>query len=165
MVRLPWVVMSRYRYERIQIEVARYDSDVTSLRRELAQAQRQAFEAEKALAVAERRAAIAEVRANILEAGNSDLRQWLEAKDAVILAMKREGFDPPAPQPPTTHEIRAKLDPAILHRIEQIAQPGTKEHFEMMAEAEALIGAYPDRSAEAIADEVTAGSPISPYRL
>ena len=92
-------------------------------------------------------------------------REQLAAKDAAILAMKREGFDPPDPRPPTTHEIRAKLDPAILHRIEQIAQPGTKEHYVMLQEAEALVGAYPDRSPELIADEVTEGCPISPYRL
>ena len=96
---------------------------------------------------------------------NQYLRDQLAAKDAAILALRREGFDPPDPRPPTTHEIRAKLDPAILHRIEQIAQPGTKEHFEMLQEAEALVGAYPDRAADAIADEVTEGCPISPYRL
>ena len=96
---------------------------------------------------------------------NQYLRDQLAAKDAAILAMKREGFDPPDPRPPTTHEIRAKLDPQILHRIEQIAQPGTKEHYVMLQEAEALVGAYPDRPVEQIADEVTEGCPISPYRL
>ena len=103
------------------------------------------------------------VLAHVSEVGH--LRGVIEAKDAAILAMKREGFDPPDPRPPTTHEIRAKLDPQILHRIEQIAQPGTKEHYVMLQEAEALVGAYPDRPAEQIADEVTEGCPISPYRL
>ena len=93
------------------------------------------------------------------------LRTTIERKDAEILALRREGFDPPDPRPPTVHEARAKMDPAILHRIEQIAQPGTKEHFEMLQEAEALVGAYPDRPADQIADEVTEGCPISPYRL
>ena len=93
------------------------------------------------------------------------LRDQLAKKDEAILALRRDGFDPPDPRPPTTHEMRAKLDPAILHAIEQIAQPGTKEHFVMLQEAEALVGAYPDRPAEQIADEVTEGCPISPYRL
>ena len=93
------------------------------------------------------------------------LRAQIAAKDELVAALRREGFDPPDPRPPTTHELRAKIDPLILHGIEQIAQPGTKEHFVMLQEAEALIAAYPDRPAEQIADEVTEGSPISPWRL
>ena len=156
MRRWPWV--SRSLYEQV---VGQWQEAVKRLDVE----RQMQYDAREREVDAARRAGAAEVRANILEAGNRDLRQWLEAKDAAILAMKREGFDPPDPRPPTTHEIRAKLDPAILHRIEQIAQPGTKEHFVMLQEAEALIAAYPDRPAEQIADEVTEGSPISPYRL
>lgn len=161
-MRWPWVTMSRYRYERIQDEIVRDDRDITNLRGELARAQRDVVGLEQTVAILR---TLAENDAKANEAVRDHLYAKLDEKDAVILALRREGFDPPAPQPPTTQELRKKMPPEVLHRIEQIAQPGTREHFEMLSEAEALIGAYPDRPAEQIADEVTEGSPISPYRL
>ena len=155
-MRLPWV--SRSLYEQVvekwqdQVRSSSHFSNEWTHERELRHDATRGLLAERA-------------RADGLQEQITYLRSQIEVKDGLIAALRREGFDPPSPQPPTTHELRAKIDPAILHRIEQIAQPGTKEHFVMLQEAESLIAAYPDRPAEQIADEVTEGSPISPYRL
>ena len=160
-MRLPWV--SRAAHDRdLGICKSFYMSIIEEKRASQAMV-------EQRLAVAEAKIVAMDVALDREQVRREDDERFYEGliahKDAAILAMKREGFDPPDPRPPTTHELRAKIDPLILHGIEQIAQPGTKEHFVMLQEAEALIAAYPDRPAEQIADEVTEGSPISPYRL
>ena len=160
MVKWPWV--SRALYEALDRHFDIVRGEATDLGRSRNDWMTKALESERRVLACERGE---EILRRLYDAQIADLRAQVAAKDAAILAMKREGFDPPDPRPPTVHEIRAKLPAIVLHRIEQIAQPGTKEHFEMLAEAEALVGAYPDRPAEQIADEVAAGSPINPYRL
>ncbi len=92
------------------------------------------------------------------------LRRRVEELTAEIIGLKREGFDPPAAQPPQPQD-REEIAGEIMAAIRDVAEWGTEEYYGMVGEAGALCAAHPEWDAKRIAQEVTQGSPLNPYRL
>lgn len=90
----------------------------------------------------------------------------IDAKDAALLDMRREGFDPqqvaPTAQAPA-QEPKDPLDPKIQMAIEALAEPGSRDAGIMADDARLQLAA--GRSLEAVIDSIERGSGINPHRL
>lgn len=95
------------------------------------------------------------------------LRSQVEAKDAVILDMRREGFDPTKAVSPTAaapaQEPKDPLDPKIQMAIEALAEPGSRDAGIMADDARLQLAA--GKSLEDVIDSIERGSGINPHRL
>lgn len=117
------------------------------------QAEAQALRAE----IASYLARIAELRAE---------RDWLRAqvalKDAEMLALRREGFDPPpAPAPVLPSTPAEELDAEIRRALETVADPGDPLWLSLVADARADLAA--GASPEEIAEGIRRGSSLNPF--
>lgn len=88
------------------------------------------------------------------------LRNQVAAKDAMIWAMQREGFEPPAPTPPA-HERGPDLDIEVRKAIERVASPGSDLWMLESARArrEISLGKAPGD----VAEEIERGSKLNPF--
>ncbi len=98
-----------------------------------------------------------------LQARIAGLTETIQGKDATILELKREGFSPPATQPPILPEgqEREKLPPEIMAAIEAVSDPNEPLRTELVSDAWREM--QDERETEKIAAEILQGSDLNPY--